>query len=233
MSTTAFESQSFNFWFMSEQITASSDPASSLRAAALLTLKSKRRKPTTDQSISQPLPSRPPPLDIGFQLDYGTEDITTSPLERSAITPSDPIYTSSKSKSPVPTPTEDVQMREEGEISDEDTTPLPHRKPSPEIQRPRSPPRRSASTPRGRRSTPPRSAGPSTDARTKLSDRISGPPSPSISYVQDVVSSPMTVDAPEVLDGPLLDVDHVRPGLASWSLSSLSRISISLYTITQ
>jgi len=216
----------FLFCYMSEQ-TVPADPASSLRAAALLTLKSKRRKPINDNPISQSLPSRPPPLDIPFQLDYGTEDVSPSPLDRSAITPSVPIKIS---MSPVSkTPAQDIQMREEGEISDEETTPLPPRKSSLEISRLRSPPHRSASAPRGRRSTPP--AGPSMDPRARLSDRISGPASPSVSYVQDTVSSPMTVDTPEVPNGPLLlDADHVRPGLASPSFPFLSYISISLYT---
>lgn len=234
MSEPLLSPESINSPFqLTASASTSSDPASSLRAAALLTLKSKRRKPTTDQPISQSLPSRPPPLDTGFQLDYGTEEITASPLEQPAITPSHLTHMSSKSL--VITPAEDVQMREEGEISDEETVPLPVRKPSLEIPKPRSPPRHSASIAHGRRSTPPRSAGPNIDATqpwTRLSDRIADPTSHSVSYDQDVASSPMAVDAPEILDGPphLLDADHIRPGLASRCFSFRSRISISLYT---
>ncbi|KAJ7600714.1 hypothetical protein C8J56DRAFT_911077 [Mycena floridula] len=79
------------------------DPASSLRAAALKTLKSKRRKPASDSPAKPELPTRPPPPSEP-QLDYGQEDIASSPPEREP--------------SPPASDTEAGQLREEGEISD-------------------------------------------------------------------------------------------------------------------
>ncbi|KAJ7025331.1 hypothetical protein C8F04DRAFT_1128550 [Mycena alexandri] len=77
-----------------------SDPADSLRAAALLTLKAKRRKPTVDTS-------RQPPTDASLQLDYGQDDIDSSPADV-------PVRTASLALKLDP---EDPN-REEGEISD-------------------------------------------------------------------------------------------------------------------
>ncbi|KAJ7761581.1 hypothetical protein DFH07DRAFT_815476 [Mycena maculata] len=87
----------------------SSDPASSLRAAALLTLKSKRRKPTVDISGNSGSSHRPPTTDTSLQLDYGQEDISSSPTD--VAMPPVPLKASHPD-------TEDGQMREEGEISD-------------------------------------------------------------------------------------------------------------------
>ncbi|KAJ7134715.1 hypothetical protein C8R44DRAFT_870318 [Mycena epipterygia] len=89
----------------------SSDPASSLRAAALLTLKSKRRKPTVDTSGSSGHSQRPPTTDSSLQLDYGQEDTGSSPTDVAI-----PLKTSHPDL-------EDGQMREEGEISDSEDAP--------------------------------------------------------------------------------------------------------------
>ncbi|KAJ7175950.1 hypothetical protein C8R46DRAFT_1080160 [Mycena filopes] len=78
-----------------------SDPADSLRAAALLTLKAKRRKPIVDTSGS---PLRPPPVDHSLRLDYGQDDIDSSPTDVAMPPPLKPDP-------------EDPN-REEGEISD-------------------------------------------------------------------------------------------------------------------
>jgi hypothetical protein len=197
---------------------ATADPASSLRAAALLTLKSKRRRPTNDQSTAQVLPARPPPpLDVGFQLDYGQEDTASSPHDGLTRTLGlAPVL----STSPVATPAEDVQMREEGEISDEENPPTPVERPSPDSARSQSLPRPIGTAPHGRRSTPPNSTGPNLEAtqpRTRLSDRITESTFPAVSHGQDVASSSMAIDdIQEVSDSPLysLDTNHVRPGLA-------------------
>ncbi|KAJ7095792.1 hypothetical protein B0H15DRAFT_71624 [Mycena belliarum] len=102
----------------------SSDPADSLRAAALLTLKSKRRKPIADPSGSSGLSQRPPPTDTSVQLDYGQEDIGSSPTD--VAMPSVPLKTSHPDS-------EDGQLREEGEISDsEDSPSKPPSKPPPD-----------------------------------------------------------------------------------------------------
>lgn len=101
----------------------SSDPVSSLRAAALSTLKkSKRRKAVAvEKPVSVPL--RPPPPSNSFQLDYGQEDNNNNNQD---VTKSDtgPLVSEVpevKEKSPVPIV--DTQMREEGEISDEEGPP--------------------------------------------------------------------------------------------------------------
>lgn len=77
------------------------DPASSLRAAALLTLKSKRRKPAQVST----LPARPVPN--GITLNYGDDEPTTST--------SASMMDNSKKVA------QDGDTREEGEISDEET----------------------------------------------------------------------------------------------------------------
>ncbi|KAJ6508671.1 hypothetical protein C8R45DRAFT_449537 [Mycena sanguinolenta] len=81
-------------------VASDSDPASSLRAAALLTLKSKRRKPNVDTSGH----SRPLPTDTSVQLDYGQDDIGSSPTDVAML--------------PLKRDPEDGLIREEGEISD-------------------------------------------------------------------------------------------------------------------
>jgi hypothetical protein len=184
----------------------SSDPASSLRAAALLTLKSKRRKPLLDQSTSQALPSRPPPpSDVGIQLDYGQEDIASSPrltLELPRI-PSESLATEAA---------EDGQIREEGEISDEEVSTKPPPSDSPKQL---SLPPLTTNSEATKRPTPPRSAAtPMAEPalpKPKLSDRISDPPSTAVA--EDVA---MLVDTALVEDllPHLIDADHVRPGLA-------------------
>ncbi|KAK7048450.1 MADS-box domain-containing protein [Favolaschia claudopus] len=82
------------------------DPASSLRAAALLTLKSKRRKPTVDISALSGLPQRPQTTDPSVQLDYGQDDIASSPTDVAMTGPT------------LKNEPNDNQPREEGEISD-------------------------------------------------------------------------------------------------------------------
>jgi hypothetical protein len=90
----------------------SPDPVS-LRAAALSTLK--RRKPVPDKATIMP-PSRPTHTS-DFQLDYGQED----PM---VVDSQPPLPFKSP---PKPIITKDVQMREEGEISDEEDILRPKR----------------------------------------------------------------------------------------------------------
>ncbi|KAJ7212022.1 hypothetical protein GGX14DRAFT_362304 [Mycena pura] len=92
----------------------SSDPASSLRAAALLTLKSKRRKPVDTAGSS----GRPHPQlsDTSIQLDYGQEEVIKSSTKDVEMPPVPSLKTSNSG-------TEDGQMREEGEISDSEDAP--------------------------------------------------------------------------------------------------------------
>ena len=178
---------------------SSSDAASSLRAAALLTLKSKRRKNATDTPGPPSLPARPPPSDAAIHLDYGQLEEPPSTV----AAPSRP----SKSHSP---PLEDVQMREEGEISDE------------ESDQPPSPSRPVSDTP-----TPPfpsvellqlsRSAAPATHglrSEPQLSDRLIQKSSPTSlrASPSPPLGSPRSI-TPE--GNPLLvDAEYVRPGVA-------------------
>jgi hypothetical protein len=84
-----------------------SDAASSLRAAALMTLKSKRPKPS-------PLPGllgRAPPLEPSPQLDYGQEEPPTASSSTTVYNPDTRMEI------------EEGQIREEGEISDTDEPP--------------------------------------------------------------------------------------------------------------
>ncbi|KAF8895336.1 hypothetical protein BD779DRAFT_719071 [Infundibulicybe gibba] len=171
-----------------------SDPASSLRAAALLTLKSKRRKPAPTQSTQPMALIRPPPPDNSIHLDYGQEDISSSP----PTIPAAP--TVSTPKVPVKTPSPEVeegQIREEGEISDEEHVP-----------------------------SPPPNRGPTTLARARLSptfDSRAGPskiPTSPRMLVPKVESPTLSLsDGHPILnqDPPafgIIDANHVRPGVA-------------------
>lgn len=88
--------------------------ASSLRALALSTLKSKRRKPVPTAQVPAPALSRPPPPPVpsvdSMQLDYGEDDS----FARTAIEPQ------LSHQDPPPPIMHDVVMREEGEISSDD-----------------------------------------------------------------------------------------------------------------
>ncbi|KAK7469312.1 hypothetical protein VKT23_003795 [Stygiomarasmius scandens] len=173
---------------------ANSDPASSLRAAALLTLKSKRRKQADAQSLSIPsLPSRPMVVDTSVQLDYGHEDsIASSPLQPSADT-------------------ESGQAREEGEISDSEDPAAKSNSPTSSSHRPQTVPSVED------RSTSVYSSSPrqvvlkieSPQPQPTLLDRISdtsAQPRPSS-------TSTLTDDGNFVQRSYFIDADHVRPGL--------------------
>lgn len=107
------------------------DAAASLRAAALLTLKSKRRKLTSTADpphIPRPFVIEPPSI----ELDYGSE-------EPSGDQPSEsPAPTVQLAQDPTsaqePMNVDDNQAREEGEISDSETAPpTPKTKPQPTL----------------------------------------------------------------------------------------------------
>ncbi|KAH8104790.1 hypothetical protein BXZ70DRAFT_1005295 [Cristinia sonorae] len=103
------------------QEATSEDPAASLRAAALRTLKSKRRKLNSAQApdIPSTLPTRPIVVPTpSIQLDYGQAE----PAEASPVPPS---ATTSLTKEDVSRMDvdEDSLAREEGEISDSETAP--------------------------------------------------------------------------------------------------------------
>ena len=109
----------------SSAMDVSPDPVS-LRAAALSTLK--RRKPVLDKATTVP-PSRPTHTS-DFQLDYGQEDVMA------VDSPPPPPKSSPKYIHNALITTKDVQMREEGEISDEE---ILRPKQSPPLRKSKSP----------------------------------------------------------------------------------------------
>ncbi|KAI0693975.1 hypothetical protein BC835DRAFT_1351463 [Cytidiella melzeri] len=108
------------------------DPAASLRALALSTLK--RRKITTPNSIdvSASIPTRPIINDNSIQLNYGTDE----PSSGASFVDSSAAGTSSPARSPPPPiPPQTTAMEvdddlEEGEISDSESTPAPKTTPA-------------------------------------------------------------------------------------------------------
>ncbi|KAJ3506569.1 hypothetical protein NLJ89_g6799 [Agrocybe chaxingu] len=114
---------------MEASSSAMADPVSTLRAAALSTLKSKRRKPVVDKPA--PVPSRPPPPTDMFQLDYGQEETPTDVL-MADVPASIPPPPAGKERTPSPH-TSDV-AREEGEISEEEEPPSIPKSPTPQTK---------------------------------------------------------------------------------------------------
>lgn len=180
----------------------SPDPVS-LRAAALSTLK--RRKPVPDKATTMP-PSRPTHTS-DFQLDYGQED---GMVVDSQLPP--PLKSSPKSTHNAPIITNDIQMREEGEISDEEEILRPERSPPPPLRKSKSPIPDKALSPQLLKAVEPKSASPhqkspALEERASLSllERFSG-------YAPS--------NEPE-LDSSLssLGPDRVRPGLSCKFLS--------------
>ncbi|KAG8214571.1 hypothetical protein J3R82DRAFT_9634 [Butyriboletus roseoflavus] len=175
--------------------TSTLDMATSLRAAALLSRKRRR--------VDSDAPSLPPRLvpEPTLQLDYGYDDPTatqsdrklTPVLQPTILEPSDPIED-----------IEDGQIREEGEISDTETSPPPPRSPTP----------------------PPRLRQRPFVSQLQESARVENPlpPCPP-SRIEAPIASPLEPsDAqgwqpagiePFVLETSTyrLDADHVRPGL--------------------
>lgn len=199
-----------------------SDPVSSLRAAALSTLKAKRRKFVPEKTALSTLP-RPPPPD-SFQLDYGQEDnIPDTPMAE--MMPSD---VNNPSPSTIePATLEEDPNREEGEISEEEEPPqmVPPTDKLFSAERtalkPRSPSPVSSATPFH---NSPEMASP-----LALMDRLSDP-LPSIPILgldeqTEVDQIPANAEAPPpfFLIGP----ENVRPGLTGMSFSLHVRISIS------
>ena len=191
----------------SSAMDVSPDPVS-LRAAALSTLK--RRKPVPDKATTMP-PSRPTHTS-DFQLDYGQEDIMAVDSQ-----PPPPSKPSPKSTHNAPIITKDVQMREEGEISDEEEILRPKRSTPPPLRNSKSPIPVKASSPK--LVVEPKSASPPQkslvlEERAPLSllERFSG-------YAPSNEESQTDIVIPEAhepeLDSTLssLGPDRVRPGL--------------------
>ena len=184
----------------------SPDPVS-LRAAALSTLK--RRKTLPEKATTMP-PSRPTHTS-DFQLDYGQEDgmaVDSQPLP--------PPKSSPKSTHIAPIITNDIQMREEGEISDEEEILHPKKSPSPPPRKSKSPVPAKALSPQLVKVVEPKSASPHQkspvlEERPPLSllERFSG-------FAPSNEGSETDNPIPESeLDSSLssLGPDRVRPGL--------------------
>lgn len=202
----------------------SSDPVSSLRAAALSTLKAKRRKFVPEKTAPPTLLRLPPP--DSFQLDYGQEDnIPDAPMAEMAF--------SDVNKPPPsaidPATVDEDPNREEGEISEEEEPPPITASPtnkssSPEhtgLIKPRSPSPLS--------SAPPLHNSPEVASPLALMDRLSDP-FPSIPVlgldeqpVVDEIPANIEVPTPFFLIGP----ENVRPGLTGMTFSLHARIFIS------
>ena len=193
----------------SSAMDVSPDPVS-LRAAALSTLK--RRKPVPDKATAMP-PSRPIHTS-DFQLDYGQEDVMVVDSQ-----PPPPLKSSPKSTHIAPIITKDVQMREEGEISDEEEILRPKRSTPPPLRKSKSPIPAKASSPQLVKVVEPKSASPlqkslALEERAPLSllERFSG-------YALSNEESEIDIVIPEThkpeLDSTLssLGPDRVRPGL--------------------
>lgn len=189
----------------------STDPVSSLRAAALSTLKAKRRKPPPVA-----LPARPPPPTEAFHLDYGADD----GLQDVAMTDPKVLPTPALPTTPS-SPVErlpDQQAREEGEISEEDEPPpansfvkatLRARSPTPKGIAPE--PRPSLEAERPRQTTPFRKETTPLAKSVILPDSSRSPLS-AISSISDVPMEGVVLTEPHLVLSPL-GLDHIRPGL--------------------
>jgi hypothetical protein len=174
---------------------SASDFASSLREAALLTLKTKRRKATV-----APLPaaalSRPAPPASSLQLDYGNDE-PSSPLATSETT----ISSKSSASQAPPAQIEPGPAREEGEISDNEDSPVEPKPSLPYPSKGKRPARQQVAASRGQRAPSQPTSKPGQEkGTTKLTLQARITPQVSV-----LVSNPTPY---------VLDAEHVRPNLA-------------------
>ncbi|KAI1794896.1 hypothetical protein LXA43DRAFT_883078 [Ganoderma leucocontextum] len=165
------------------------DPAASLRAAALLTLKSKRRKLSSTADIPQ-IPRPFVPAAPSIELDYGSEEPSGGPPSESPAPTVQSVQDAASEQEPMNV--DDDQAREEGEISDSETAPpTPNSKPqaSPKV----------ADQEKAAAQMPP----------PPLKPKIE-PMSPSLSFA---VPRPLLFAA-SAPTSTLVDEKHIRPGLA-------------------
>ena len=193
----------------SSAMDVSPDPVS-LRAAALSTLK--RRKLGPDKATTMP-PSRPTHTS-DFQLDYGQEDGMAVDSQPPPLPKSPP-----KSTHIAPIITNDIQMREEGEISDEEEILHPKRSPHSPLPKSKSPIPAKALSPQLVKVVEPKSASPhqkspALEERAPLSllERFSGyAPSNEGSETDIVIPDAHEPEFDSALSS--LGPDRVRPGL--------------------
>jgi hypothetical protein len=191
----------------SSKLADAGDPAALLRAAALMSRKRVRTKKgnkgaTRTSTLPIPAPSR---LDVivsdSFQLDYGSEDVT----------PADPPLDSTSSNKPETalSDEEEGQIREEGEISDSES-------PQPALSGIAPPPvttlvnKKVSPIPQTLvvdtlSTKPPRHASPTNIMCTSNDPLVASPTS----------IGPRTRSSSLDHTLPILDENHIRPGLAS------------------
>jgi len=198
----------------------STDPVSSLRAAALSTLKAKRRKPQTDRSAN--LPVRPPPPTDTVHLDYGADDAPQDVLMKDP--PAWPTPPSPVEKSQI---LPNHQTREEGEISEEDEP--PPAKTSPLATVPSTPkaitpePKREADRPR---QTPPLRKEPTPPVAKSVTLPDSPRASSSAIPLSDTPMEGIILTEPPLVLSPL-GMDPIRPGLQRRTLIKVQILLIS------
>lgn len=192
----------------------SMDTAQSLRDVALRTLKAKRKR---SPGHTQNLPTAPsrmrPTANISrpsIQLDYGNN-------ETASIPPKPPVQPT-KTLSPQPSPTVESTSREEGEISDSESTPTVSGKPSGPSLNPAA-----RSFQPSRPITPAKPPTPSitrgVEVMTGLADVKPEPTSPVVAMdISGPQLSSTSRSTPEIpgLSMPhyVVDENHVRPGLS-------------------
>ncbi|KAL5519886.1 hypothetical protein ACEPAG_1546 [Sanghuangporus baumii] len=177
------------------------DSVSSLRALALSTLRSKRRKDTAASAAvpNHPLPARPLPPNIGnVFLDYGTE----TKEEQDSLIPS----TSSEDRKPaigsILQAASDAEVKEEGEISDEEFC-------ASSIASSTSPKHSAKDANYGLKSFPSTKATHPVTAPIKIEPQKS-PPSPKERHLRQSSVSPQDRG---IWNSWVPSEDHVRPGL--------------------
>jgi hypothetical protein len=215
MDTTALESRPSSTAHLMANV--SLDQVSSLRAAALSTLRAaKRRKP----GVEKVAPSRPPPP-TSIQLDYGLDEDPSPNTQLSVKPPSpgpEPNVVQSTSSRPEPV-SQDVQMREEGEISEEEEVQPPAPQALKEtckspINEPKSP---AKSSPPARPFSTAAAVGNRSPPTTSRRIPEASPVSPLSSRHRSATPSGYRIQLSAAQLALLtLDGNHVRPGLQSW-----------------
>ncbi|KAI0916831.1 hypothetical protein AcW2_007118 [Taiwanofungus camphoratus] len=169
------------------------DPAASLRAAALLSRKPKRRK-LGDTEVSSGLPPRSLTSQSPIQLDYGQEEpsgASSAVLSAPALVPAPSAPANSE-----PQDTDEGQAREEGEISESETTPTTPVAPLPKEVSPDIKPQAKDKGKQSAQSKPP---------------SIKMEPT-SVSCIPELTNG--STPAVQQSHPHVLDAAHIRPGLA-------------------
>ncbi|KAH7885308.1 hypothetical protein F5I97DRAFT_1884402 [Phlebopus sp. FC_14] len=184
---------------------SAADTASSLRAAALLSRK--RRKVVTETPVS--LPPRPA-AEPSLHLDYGQDETPTSSTQSVPMkTKPEPQAERTSMTSSQMEDIEDGQIREEGEISDTETSPPP----PPQRRTPPRPPKVPQSSSTAQLNNPETGKTETVQLPPLMDPAVVSPPVQS-----DVRSRQGNVASPEpfIFETATyrLDANHVRPGLA-------------------